>query len=326
MVLVIVGGWTSVQPGSKLFKINGVAQGTTYSMQYFHTDSIISKSSIDSIFHAIDLSLSLYNNRSLISRFNRDGRVKMDGHMKKVVEHSIAIWKSSNGCFDITVKNLVDLWGFGGNSTGKVPASTSVSENLQVTGSHWLNIKDDSLVALRKNVRIDCNGIAQGYSVDVIVDFLLSKGLKGVMVELGGEVRTMGGKNNGEMWRIGLESPSGIAENWYPVERVIGLKNLSVTTSGNYRKYFLNRGNKYGHVIDPRSGYPVDNGIISVTVVAPEAITADGWDNGFYVMGIDSSFALVKKYPGLELNIIYHDREGNIRDTSSAGFKKILLH
>jgi len=150
--------------------------------------------------------------------------------------------------------------------------------------------------------------------------------LKDIMVELGGEIRTKGRKNNGEMWRIGIESPSGITENWYPVKKVIMMETMSITTSGNYRRYFMNRGEKYGHVIDPRSGYPVDNGIISVTVIAPDAISADGWDNGFYVMGIDSSFALLKKYSGLELNIIYQDIHGIIRDTSTAGFKKLLLN
>ena len=135
----------------------------------------------------------------------------------------------------------------------------------------------------------------------------------------------MGKKDDGEPWRIGLESPSGITDNWYPVKEILQLEGRAVTTSGNYRKFFMQQGKKYSHVIDPRKGKPVDNGIISVTVIAPDAITADGWDNGFYVLGIDSSFEMLKKMPGMELRIVYQDTIGNIRDTSSAGFRALLL-
>jgi FAD:protein FMN transferase len=326
ILVFLLGGWLALlQPGKKIFRIAGSAQGTTYSISYVSDDSLISKTEVDSIFHAIDLSLSLYNEKSLINRFNREGAIVMDDHMKRVVLRSLDIWKASHGCFDITVKNLVDLWGFGVQGKGHIPSSISIGEALVVTGSRYLSISGDTLKAIKKNVRIDCNGIAQGYSVDVIFHFLESKGFENILVEVGGEVRAGGRKDNGDPWRIGIESPSRITENWYPVEEVLQLEGSAVTTSGNYRKYFMQQGKKYSHVIDPRKGKPVDNGIISVTVIAPDAITADGWDNGFYVLGIDSSFAILKRNAGLEFRIVYQDSKGNIRDTSSAGFKAFLV-
>ena len=324
-VLILVAQWWMFShPQKKLFRLSGVAQGTTYSISYVNDDSIVSKSAVDSIFHVIDLSLSLYEEQSLISRFNRVGKIEMDEHLETVVRSSMSIWKLSHGCFDITVKKLVDLWGFGVGGSGRLPSTKSVNEALLHTGTNYLTIDKDELQSV-KSVAIDCNGIAQGYTVDVIFRFLASRDLQDIMVEVGGEVRAVGRKADGSMWRIGLESPSGITEDWYPIEEIVQLDNGAITTSGNYRKYFMNKGKKYSHVIDPRRGVPVDNGIISVTVVAPDAITADGWDNGFYVMGIDSSFEMLKKYPEMDIRIVYQDKEGRIRDTSSAGFKKMMV-
>ncbi len=308
-----------------MFRLTGTAQGTTYSIIYLGDDSILSRYEVDSIFNAIDLSLSLYKEHSLINRFNRDGKVIMDHHLKAVINRSMEIWKSSGGSFDITVKNLVDLWGFGVKGKGTMPSQKQIDETKLSTGSQFLVVDRDSLRALKKNIRIDCNGIAQGYSVDVIFQYLESKGIEDFMVELGGEVRTRGRKINGESWHIGVESPSGITEDWYAVEDVIELSGKAVTTSGNYRKYFTQGGKMYSHVIDPVRGRPVDNGIVSVTVVADDAITADGWDNAFYVMGIDASFAYLSKHPEMEIKIVYEDKNGAIKDTCTAGFKKLRV-
>jgi len=326
LVLFFVG-WRAMpehQP-KKLFRINGRAQGTTYSISYVSNDSLVSQWEVDSIFHAIDLSLSLYEPASLINRFNREGMVKMDHHMLTVVKAALEIEKLSCGGFDITVKNLVDLWGFGVKGGQHLPGDAEIAKALELTGSRNLIFRNDTLIAVRKNVQIDCNGIAQGYSVDCMFHYLEEKGIQDMIVEIGGEVRARGRNAEGEIWRVGVESPSGIAENWYPVNNIISLDDHAVTTSGDYRKYFIHQGKKYSHVIDPRKGRPVDNGIISVTVIAPDATTADGWDNGFFVMGVDSAFTLLKKMPSLELRIIYQDKSGNFRDTASEGFRKMML-
>lgn len=305
------------------YQINGRAQGTTYSIRYLHADSIVKKEEVDSIFKAIDLSLSLYQPKSLINVFNNTGKVRMDLHLKTVVERSMTINTASAGCFDITVKKLVDLWGFGVHGKKHIPSKRSVRKAVAHTSSQFLAVNGDELSG--EEVGIDCNGIAQGYSVDVIYGFLLAKGIQDLMVEIGGEVRSKGRNKEHQGWRVGLESPTIISAGWYPVNQSIELVDRAVTTSGNYRKYFKDKGNTYSHTIDPRVGMPVSNGVISVTVVAPDAITADGWDNAFYVMGVETAFAALKRYPEMELRIIYEDVNGNIRDSSSSGFKTLLV-
>jgi len=302
--------------------ITGTAQGTTYTIKYVGELGSITKIEIDSIFSVIDQSLSLYLPGSLINQFNSRGVVKMDAHMKAVVLEAMKIAKESDGAFDITVGALSDLWGFGPVPHQQVPRKREIKKRLRVTGSRYISVRDDMLVALEKGVKIDCNGIAQGYSVDVVAAFLQARGIDRMMVELGGEIRVSGKHPDKDYWTIGIESPGAIAGDWYPVEKMIRLNDAAVTTSGDYRKFFTAGGKTFGHVIDPRQGRPVNNGIISVTVIAGDAITADAWDNAFFVMGIENSLEAIRNKPGIEAYMIYKNKEGAIRDTATTGFQK----
>jgi thiamine biosynthesis lipoprotein len=302
--------------------ITGTAQGTTYTIKYVGELGSITKIEIDSIFSVLDQSLSLYLPGSLINQFNSRGVVKMDVHMKAVVLEAMKIAKESDGAFDITVGALSDLWGFGPVPHQQVPRKREIKKRLRVTGSRYISVRDDMLVALEKGVKIDCNGIAQGYSVDVVAAFLQARGIDRMMVELGGEIRVSGKHPDKDYWTIGIESPGAIAGDWYPVEKMIRLNDAAVTTSGDYRKFFTAGGKTFGHVIDPRQGRPVNNGIISVTVIAGDAITADAWDNAFFVMGIENSLEAIRNKPGIEAYMIYKNKEGAIRDTATTGFQK----
>lgn len=302
--------------------ITGTAQGTTYTIKYVGELGSITKIEIDSIFSVIDQSLSLYLPGSLINQFNSRGVVKMDVHMKAVVLEAMKIAKESDGAFDITVGALSDLWGFGPVPHQQVPRKREIKKRLRVTGSRYISVRDNMLVALEKGVKIDCNGIAQGYSVDVVAAFLQARGIDRMMVELGGEIRVSGKHPDKDYWTIGIESPGAIAGDWYPVEKMIRLNDAAVTTSGDYRKFFTAGGKTFGHVIDPRQGRPVNNGIISVTVIAGDAITADAWDNAFFVMGIENSLEAIRNKPGIEAYMIYKNKEGAIRDTATTGFQK----
>jgi FAD:protein FMN transferase len=294
-----------------LHLLSGKAQGTTFSIQYLWKDSVVSQQEIDSIFDVIDASLSLYKQESLISTFNLDGQVMMDVHMKRVMRTALEVYTKSGGRFDVTVRRLTLLW-----KEPQQPSGQALREARDLTGSGFLRIAGDSLVALRKGLQIDCNGIAQGYTVDVLVEFLREKGIGHLMVELGGEIRTLGRGPGGREWRIGLESPIGRSGNFYPVERVIALQGEAVTTSANYRQP--------RHIIDPLRGKPVNNGMISVTVIARDAMTADAWDNAFYVMGWKDALEYIKQDTSLAVYMVYQDKRGRYRDTSSPRFTSYL--
>jgi thiamine biosynthesis lipoprotein len=307
-----------------LHVISGTAQGTGYTVKYVGDKEKLTRAELDSIFHVVDLSLSLYEPASLINAFNRDGRVKMDEHMHRVVSYAITCYNESGGRFDITTGGLTELWGFGVKTHENNPSAKQLKKQLSVTGSRHLVIRGDSLIAKKKGVKIDCNGIAQGYTVDLIEAFMRAKGVEHFMVELGGEIRVRGEHPEHGIWRIGLESPDVLAGNWHSLQRVIGLRNSSVTTSGNYRKYYIAGGRMYSHLIDPVKGRPVDNGVIAVTVVAAEAMVADAWDNALGVMGVEKAMQYLQTRNDLQAYMIYKDKNGHVKDTCTPGFKKLL--
>ena len=297
--------------------LSGKAQGTTYTIKYVADQEIIGSSLLDSIYQEIDRSLSLYLPSSRINTFNKQGWVVMDDHMKKVIKASFECYHASNGAFDITAGSISRLWGFGDKASHRIPTSAEIKKVLAVTGSHLLTIKGDTLKACRSGVMIDCNGIAQGYTVDVISNFLIARGITQFMVELGGEIYTKGMHPETGTWKVGVEGAESIAGNWYPVQRIIEIKDQAITTSGISRNAFTEKGQLYSHIIDPKKGRPVKNNILSVTVMAKDAQTADAWDNTFLVMGLGKIKALLKVNPELGVYVLYSDEQGRIQEFSN---------
>lgn len=314
-------------PSKALFTLSGQAQGTTYSIKYVHTSAIIENNDIQALLDDIDQSLSLYKPTSLISQFNQNSRgVKADAHLMNVVRISKMINTYTHGCFDITAKPISSLWGFNSAKPISIPSKPLLHKTLQFVGSHHLSIFKDSLIKDNPKIKIDCDGIAQGYTVDVISSFLREKGINDFMVELGGEVFTSGKNLNDKAWIIGIEGSDKHASDDNFISKKIGLSNLAVTTSGSMKK-FRKVGNRYwSHIVDPRTGLPVDNGIVSVTVIAKDAITADAYDNGFMVMGIQSALSLANQSKDLGLYIVYVNKSGTLSDTSNTYFKRFLLN
>ncbi len=309
---------------SKVYIINGNAQGTTYQITYLEKDSTVAKIQIDSIFNRIDSSLSLYKPYSLINKFNKsEWGCELDDHFINVVKKAIQAYKETNGSFDITVKRLVQAWGFGEPKNNSKPDSSSILALQKCTGTFMLKLDENKLRKQNPCVQIDCNGIAQGYTVDVISDFLEKNYIKDYMVELGGEIRVKGKNQLDKQWRVGVEMP-GVDADFLPAKHTIYLSSGAVTTSGNYRNYFVKDGKTYSHLINPVTGYPVDNGMISVTVVAKDAITADAFDNGFMIMGVKKSLKFLAHKKDMEAYFVYKKEDGTISDTATTGFYKYL--
>ena len=331
-ILPFILAWLCLLPNTsstnkntlKTYTVSGIAQGTTYLIKYLHSDSVIHKNQVDSVFSSLDSSLSLYKNYSAISVFNSHNRgVTYNAHLFNVVQKSIYFYHLSNGSFDITCKPLSTLWGFGKDKFD-IPNHSLIKKTLENIGSDKIAIFQDSLIKTKSSVKIDCDGIGQGYSVDVFYDLLLSKGIRNFMIEIGGEIRTQGLNEKRKPWTIGIEDPSQFLNKDFLVTKVVNITNKAITTSGNYKKY-KKLGNLYfSHIIDPILGRPVNNRIISVTVIADDAITADALDNAFMVMGIDKSFQLVQLLPSVGFYITYKNTSGMIVDTANNYFKTYL--
>lgn len=309
------------------YKITGQAQGTTYAVSYFAKDSIITKTQIDSVLNAIDFSMSLYKDNSVITKFNQSEKgIVIDEHFRAVIKQAMAINLATKGLFDVTVAPLVQLWGFGPKKINSFPDRNAVNKIMPCVGMDNLRLKKNTLYKSKSCVQIDLNGIAQGYSVDVVAGFLTKKGISAFVVEIGGEIRVLGSKPNGTPFKIGIEGPAESQFAEAQIKHLISLNKGAVTTSGNYAKYLQYGDQKISHLIDSKTGYPLVNEMISVTVYAKDAITADGYDNALMAMNLQQALKFVNAKKGLEAYFIYKKLNGQVADTLTAGFKKIILN
>lgn len=307
----------------KAFKLTGLAQGTNYHITYYAADSLVSKQNVTDLLNEIDSSMSIYKSYSLINKFNNSASgVEMDKHMSKVVKRSLEIYTQSDGVFDITIYPIVDAWGFGNKKTNHLPDAEAVKSLMPCVGSDKLLIKGKQLLKSNPCTKVDVNGIAQGYSVDLLAELLEHKGITNYLVELGGEIRVRGRKYPGnELMKIGIERPSDDPSK-ESLQKILRMENGAITTSGNYRKFIQNGKKKLSHLMDASTGYPLDNEVISVTVRAKDAMTADGYDNVLIGLGVDKGMKFLKQHPELEAYFIYLKEDGSVRDTASRNFFK----
>jgi FAD:protein FMN transferase len=325
LFLVIICNGSFTHTDIRRIHIAGRAQGTTYSIIYYADDSIVKKKSIDSIVLQLDASLSIYQPGSLINTFNSSTSGGMvDHHLYKVVSEALKIYTNTNGAFDITVMPLTQAWGFGTAKRDKPPTDEEIKTILPCVGSDHLTLTNDSLLKNLPCTRIDVNGIAQGYSVDCIAAFLETCGIMNYIVELGGEIRARGKKPGNKQMKIGIESPEAVHAEAGIFSQIIGLDSGAITTSGNYRKFYESGGRIISHLLDPATGYSINNELIAVTVYANKAIVADGYDNALMNMGLKKALRFVDERSDLAAYFIYRDSSGLVRDSATKAFPRLL--
>lgn len=303
-------------------KISGNTQGTTYHITYEDKVNQDLKPSVDSLLKIFDITFSAYIPNSLVSRINRnDSTVELTDMFIELFNKSLEINQDTHGALDLTVGPLVNAWGFGPEKRVKIDSSR-IDSLLKFVGMQKVRIQGRKLIKDLPGIKIDVNSIAQGYSVDLMYRYFETMGIENFMVEIGGEVRTKGKNSKGDIWRIGVDKPSdGTAAPGQNLQTVIFLDNKAITTSGNYRKYFEENGRKYSHIIDPHTGYPYKNSLLSVTVIAKDALTADGYDTPLMVLGLDGAMAVLKRHPELEAYLIYSDEAGRYQVENTKGIK-----
>jgi len=308
------------------FKIKGYAQGTSYSITYYAKEEWVKKDDVDSILAVIDQSMSLYKPNSLINKFNEStGGMPVDFHFMEVYKRANSIFKDTQGKFDVTVAPLVQAWGFGPKKVEKFPDDATIKNLLNGVGMDKLSRHHLTVSKKNPNVQIDFNGIAQGYTVDVLAKFLQLRKINRFMVEVGGELCINGTKPDGQLFKIGIEGPTNTTLSNQTIKHIIQFKNGAITTSGNYQKYVMNGNQRISHLIDPKTGYPLKNEMISVTVFAKDAITADGYDNALMAMNVKEALAFAGKRKNMEVYIIYTRPNGELADTMSVGFDKLIV-
>jgi thiamine biosynthesis lipoprotein len=304
---------------------SGFAQGTTYHITYESKGGENLKALVDSLLADFDMSLSIYQPASIISRINRnEPGTKTDSRFRKVFKKSFEVYENTDGAFDITVGPIVNALGFGNKDTLDMN-SRIIDSLLFYVGMEKVRLSADSLVKQDPNIVLDVNAIAQGFSVDLVAEFLESRKIRNYLVEIGGEVSARGRNENNQVWRIGIDKP--VEGNFLPgedLQTIIMLDNRSLATSGNYRKYYEKNGIKYVHTINPKTGYPVVSNLLSATVVAGDCMTADAYATALMVFGVERSIQFLESHTFLDAYLIYADAQGNFRTYLTPGLKKYI--
>ncbi|WP_315013298.1 FAD:protein FMN transferase [Capnocytophaga leadbetteri] len=333
LVFILTMVMVACQPSvnEKVYLIEGEAQGSTYHIKYIAERDENLKPAIDSILEVIDLSMSTYRPDSAISKINQgDTTVVVDEHFRKVFEASRQIWQESEGLFDPTVGVLVNAWGFGKQkiSEADLPTDKKIDSLRKYVGFDKVALTEKNLIKKRyTEILFDFNAIAQGYTSDVVANYLSVRGIKNYIVEIAGEMY-LKGKNTVEdkSWTIGVENPLKPLDDRNLVA-TIQFTNQGLATSGNYRKVWTDsNGRKYVHSINPLTGRATQSDVLSATVVAPSTMLADGYATMFMVMGLAKSKAFLEKHPDLAVLLVYSDDKHQEATYKTKSFEKLIIH
>ena len=301
-------------------KISGAVFGTSYSVLYNSKKNVDFEKQFDSIFHVINTSMSTYQTNSIISKFNRNEKVMLDDHFIKVFDASKTIHKLTNGVFDPTIGILVNAWDFGPEGEIKDLDSVKVKFLIQSVDFDKVTRFEDRLTKQNLNTFLDFNAIAKGYAVDVISEFLESNNIDNYLVEIGGEIRGKGiSIDKQSPWRIGVENPN--FDGTQSILKAISLKDEAMATSGTYRKYKVDsEGNRYAHIIDPKTGYPSKTNLLSISVIANDCMTADAYATAFKAMGMEKVKTFLKEHAELKAFLIFENDKNELETLSLNGF------
>ncbi|MFM1874676.1 MAG: hypothetical protein RL266_413 [Bacteroidota bacterium] len=307
-VFLFVGLLASCSDGVKM-QATGFTQGTTYSVVYYNDGKDV-QYQIDSLLLAFDRVLSTYQESSYISKWNRNetGGLEQPSMFRDVMSAALEVNKVSDGAFDVTLAPLMSFWFERDWSTQAIDSSLVDSIMLSV-GMHHLIKNDSGYWKDAPEVALDVNAIAQGYSVDVVCRYLESLGIFNYLVEIGGEVRTSGTKENKQNWTVGVDKPeSGATERELAMSVV--LNDRAMATSGNYRKFVEIEGIKYGHTLNALTGYPATTDVLSATVFAPNCMLADAYATACLALGFERAKKLIVNDTTLDAILIYSDADG----------------
>jgi len=271
--------------------LQGRTMGTTYNIKVVATveqlEALKLQDKIDATLKQINQEMSTYIPSSEISQFNQlttTTPVEISPGFSRVLAESIRLGELTQGKLDVTVGPLVNLWGFGPEQRPeKVPSAEVLAATKEKIGLSNLMLEGNELSKKVPELYVDLSTIAKGYGVDVVAELIEANGFTNYLVEIGGELRLSGFKSTGELWVVAIEKPLTTERS---VQQFIVPKDNAMATSGDYRNYFEADGTRFSHIIDPATGKPINHNLVSVTVIHPSSMTADGLSTALMVMGI----------------------------------------
>lgn len=313
LTFLLTACFPAKEPGSaQEFHLAGQTMGTTYNIKIVGKESDYDltalQADIDVALVQVNNEMSTYQPDSEITLFNKsagDKPLAISSGFRTVLAEALRLGEISNGLLDVTVGPLVNLWGFGPDyKPEKVPSEEALNGARQRIGLAKIILNEQGLSKTQPDVYLDLSTIAKGWGVDVVADLLESKGITNYLVEIGGEMRLKGFKANGTLWHIAVEKPITTERS---VHQVVVPQNNAVATSGDYRNYIEVDGKRYSHIIDPATGMPIDHKLVSVTVIHPSSMTADGLSTAIMVMGPDKGLAFAQEHELAVMMIVKTD-------------------
>ena len=304
---------------SKNIKLSGPVFGTGFNIQYYSEDNTNYIKQFDSLFAVVNKSLSTYISDSDISKLNRNEITKVDHHFENVFKASKVIYRQTEGVFDPTIGNVVNAWNFGAEKNKFLTDSTTIDSLMRFVGFNRVGLVDGN-IRKSKDSYLEFNAIAKGYGIDVIADYLESKGVDNYIVDIGGDMRASGiNLESKKGWTVGIDDPNFDGTQSY--SKVITLKDEGMATSGTYRKFKTDEnGNRYAHIINTKTGYPTKTNILSVSVIAPNCMLADGYATAFQAMGVEKVTWFLNSHPELKVYFIYENDNQELKTLTLNNF------
>ena len=300
----------------------GVTQGSYYSVIYY--DERDFSDEIDSILKDVENSVSLWQENSIIRKVNENKDVIVDKIFIDNFNWAVKAAEFSDGLFDATIAPLVSAWGF--HYKKEIALTDKMIDSiLELVDYRKIRIEEGRVIKDNENMSLDFNAVAQGYTADIIGEYLYSQGINNYLVDIGGEITAKGVKPNGETWKIGIEKPAPDKNAERVIQMKIELKDKAVVTSGSYRKYIEKDNVRYSHSIDPRTGQPVEHNLLSATIIADNAAWADCLASICMIAGMEKASELIKN-EDVEALFIYLDDENQLQTFQTEGFEKMIVH
>ena len=322
LILLFVVSCFSCEKETKNTHVVGEAFGTTFSIKYEAKNTPDFQNQFDSLFHVINKSMSTYMEDSNISRINRNEDSIVDAHFIKVFEASKEIYNETEGAFDPTIGSLVNAWDFG--PEGKIVNldSLKIDSLMLFVGLDKVTLNSNKIVK-PKGTFMDFNAIAKGYGVDVVGEFLENNGIQNYLVEIGGEIRARGiNIEKHQIWKVGVETPH--FDGTQSILKAISLSDAAMATSGTYRKFKVDEsGKRYSHIIDTKTGYPSTTNLLSISVIAPNCMIADGYATAFKTMGLENVKLFLRDHPELKVFLIFQNEQNYTETLSLNGFPEL---